>query len=235
MLPALLHPILGYEAQRKRLVKRAVKSAPKGALATYLSTPLPDINSNIEDVDIIALDFETSGLDARQDKLLSVGFVQLQQLQIHLGSNYHNVVHHQGDLTADNVVIHQLTDNDIANGLPLKQVLDDLLTALAGKVMLAHYAKVERQFLQQGCQAIYGIKPPIAIIDSLLVSKRRFDLTGTPYDPSRLRLVNLRQEFGLPPHYVHNALNDAIATAELLIAQVNQLVDQPLQLKRLLA
>ena len=60
----------------------------------------------------------------------------------------------------------------------------------------------------------------------MALAKRRLDNRDVAYDPSELRLSSLRHRFGLPEHFAHNALNDAIATAELLMAQVNQLPER---------
>jgi DNA polymerase-3 subunit epsilon len=54
------------------------------------------------------------------------------------------------------------------------------------------------------------------------VAKRRLDKRDVAYDPSELRLLALRKKYDLPEHYAHNALNDAIATAELLLAQLSE-------------
>ena len=91
---------------------------------------------------------------------------------------------------------------------------------MAGKVVLVHYAKVERNFLREACLQIYGMVPPVLMIDTLAITKRRLDRHSIPYDPSRLRLMHLRNNFGLPNYNAHNALKDAIATAELLLAEL---------------
>jgi len=64
--------------------------------------------------------------------------------------------------------------------------------------------------------------PVFPIIDTLALAKRRLDKRDVAYDPSELRLANLRQKFELPEHHAHNALNDAIATAELFMAQMSK-------------
>jgi DNA polymerase-3 subunit epsilon len=89
--------------------------------------------------------------------------------------------------------------------------------------MLVHFARIERQFLQQACLALYGIAPPFPIIDTLMLAKRQLDKKDIAYDPSDLRLSALRHKHGLPNHFAHNALNDAIATAELLMVQVSNM------------
>ena len=76
--------------------------------------------------------------------------------------------------------------------------------------------------------------PVFPIIDTLVVAKKRLDKRGLPYEPAELRLSNLRDWHKLPHHYAHNALNDALATAELLLAEVAlQKPDKPPTLKSL--
>ena len=162
-------------------------------------------------------------MDAVNDKLLSVGFIGIKQQQISLKNSYHQIIKTTEDLSADNVIIHQITDQQKEQGAPLKEVVESLLNTLAGKVMLVHFARIERQFLQQACLALYGIAPPFPIIDTLMVAKRQLDKKHVVYDPSELRLSALRHKQGLPNHFAHNALNDAIATAELLMAQVSNM------------
>ncbi len=223
------HCLIGYEAQRKRMLKKA----PKGPLQDFLSEPFPALYTPFDQIPILAVDFETTGLDAVQDKLLSVGCVDLIDSQIKIGSSYHQIINTKGRLNADNVTIHQITDDQKDQGKPLEEVVEQLLQRLAGKVMLVHFARIERQFLRQACLELYGMAPHIPMIDTLLVAKRRLDKKDIAYDPSELRLSALRAKYGLPDHYAHNALNDAIATAELLLAQVNERDENP-ALKKLI-
>lgn len=224
---SLYYWLNGYEVQRKRLLKKV----PESALKDFLSVPFPKPNTVLRDCPIVSVDFETTGLNAKLDKLLSVGFVDIHHHQITLSSCYHRVINTVEDLEASNVVIHQITDDAKAQGDTLKQVVESLLKALAGKVMLVHFARIEKQFLRQACLELYGFAPPFPIIDTLMLVKRRFDKSDTPYDPSLLRLSNLREHFGLPQHFAHNALSDAIATGEVLFAEVNTRTSQAPLLK----
>jgi DNA polymerase-3 subunit epsilon len=210
-----LNSLLGYDARRKRLLKKV----PKGALFDFLSVPFPSEDTCLSDLPILSVDFETTGLNAVTDKLLSVGFVSIDKRQIKLGSCYHQVIDIKHSLDADNVIIHQITDQQKSLGKPLRVVVEALLTALAGRVMLVHFARIEKQFLKQACLELYGVSPPFMILDTLALAKRRLDQRDIAYDPQELRLSALRHKRNLPEHYAHNALNDAIATAELLLAQ----------------
>jgi len=225
-MKALINSLIGYEAKRKRLLKKA----PDGALKNFLSVPFPALNTPIHQLPILAVDFETTGLDAKLNKLLSIGFITIEQEQIRLKSCYHQIINTTTTLEESNVIIHQITDEQREQGQPLQIVIEKLLQALAGKVMLVHFARIERQFLQQACLEIYGLAPDFPIIDTLVIAKRQLDKRDVAYDPSELRLSNLRHKYQLPAHHSHNALNDAIATAELLLAQTHNTVGK-VQLK----
>ena len=207
---------LSLDKQRLHLLNKV----PDGALKNYLSIPFPDKGKSIKELDILSLDFETTGLNAVFDQLLSIGFVNIHQGNIDLSSCYHQVIKTKGKLKKSNVVVHQITDFEKDRGAELKAGVDALLNAMAGKVLLVHFAQIERNFLKQACFEIYGVKPPFLILDTLAIAKRRFDMSDVAYDPSRLRLTNLRESYQLPGFYAHNALNDAIATGELLLAEL---------------
>ncbi|WP_236702669.1 exonuclease domain-containing protein [Thalassomonas actiniarum] len=216
LLDKLHLALFGYQAHRKRLLGRA----PNGPLKAFLSVPFPDKNTPVFEVPVLALDFETTGLDAKKDQLLSAGFVEISTGEICLKSRYHQIVKTRGLLDEDNVVIHQITDSAKEQGAELAQVVEKILTALAGKVMLVHFARIEITFLRQACLELYGMAPVFPVIDTLMVAKRRLDKRDLPFDASDLRLDNLRQSHQLPAHFAHNALNDALATAELLLAEI---------------
>jgi DNA polymerase-3 subunit epsilon len=220
-IKSFINNIVGYEAKRKRLLKKV----PSGPLHDFLSVPFPSLDTPLSELPILAVDFETTGLDAKADKLLSVGFVTLEQEQIKLKSSYHQIIKAKAKLEASNVIIHQITDDQKEQGKPLELVVERLLKALAGKVMLVHFARIERQFLQQACLELYGFSPDFPMIDTLVVAKRQLDKRDVAYDPSELRLSSLRHQIKLPDHHGHDALNDAVATAELLLAQMANRAD----------
>ncbi|WP_019028690.1 exonuclease domain-containing protein [Colwellia piezophila] len=210
--------LMGYEVKRKKLLAKA----PAGPLHDFLSVPLPALDTPIDKVEILAVDFETTGLDAKRDKLLSVGFITLKQQQISLKTSYHQIIKSNAQLEESNVIIHHITDSQKEQGQALSTVVEALLKALAGKVMLVHFARIEKQFLTEACYYLYGMAPVFPMIDTLVLAKRRLDKRDVAYDPSELRLTNLRHKFHLPEHHAHNALNDAIATAELFLAQMSK-------------
>ncbi|NVK25522.1 MAG: DNA polymerase III subunit epsilon [Gammaproteobacteria bacterium] len=209
------------ERKRKKLLSQLTDKLRDSALSQYIHTPFKSFEQEILDLDLLSIDFETTGLNAVSDKLLSMGRVEMHKGRIQLASASHNIINVKQPLNSENVVIHQITDSETNRGCALKKALDELLTAMTGKVLLVHYAHIERSFLEQACWQVYGVKPPFLMIDTLAIIKKRFDMSDAGYDPSRLRLANLLAEYQLPTYSSHNALYDAISTAELLLAELH--------------
>ena len=218
----MLDALIGYEAKRKRLLKKA----PEGALKDFLSSPFPDATRQLENTPILSVDFETTGLDPAKDQILSIGFIQIEHNEIKLSSAYHKVIRTKGALCEKNVVIHQIMDDRRHQGVRLETAIEDLLNALSGKVMLVHFASIEKSFLKAACKKLYGVAPVFPMIDTLMLAKRRLDKRSAAYSPSELRLFTLREQYNLPRYNAHNALSDALATAELFFAEVSRMNNQ---------
>lgn len=207
-----------FNAEQKR--RKLLDQAPEGPLRTYLAVAFPDRALPIDQIPLLAMDFETTGLDAKADHLLSVGHVELKNNQVLLATARHRIIHTDRDMSDENISLHRITHDQVARGLSLGKVVESILEALAGKVLLAHHAKVEIGFLQQACKRLYGMAPVVPAIDTMQLARQRLERAQQPYKPGDLRLFNLRKQYGLPAYQAHNALMDAIATAELFLAQL---------------
>jgi len=208
----------GLDARRQRLVRKA----PPGPLRDFLSTPFPPPGRPVAETPLLAVDFETTGLDPRKAHLLSVGCVAIDRARIELSTACHRLVRSTRKLEENNVAVHQLTDDQVSAGEPLEQVIAELLGRLAGRVLLAHHAVVEAGFLKTACRRLYGMTPLFPVIDTLRLARRRLERRNQPYQEGELRLFNLRERYGLPRYRAHNALCDAIATAELFLVQAGE-------------
>ena len=198
------------------------KAAP-GIMQEYLSTPLPVKNSSCREVDIVALDLETTGLDPKRDSILSYGLVHMQRMSILLETSQHELIAVPEEIPEETAVIHGITDDVSAEGRPLEEVLPELLSQLAGKVMLAHYAKIEQNFIDVACRNLYGAPFVIRTIDTLVLAQRLFEVRNHTIQTGNLRLFNLRPQYNLPQYRAHNALSDAVATAELFLAMAAEM------------
>ena len=135
-------------ADRRRA--RQLDAAPEGPLHDYLSRPLPRPATPLTRLPLLAVDLETTGLDPARDEILSIGFVPVDGLSIVLAGARQMLV--RGAAVGQSATIHGLTDDTVASGLDLADALAAVLEALRGRVLLAHHAAIERDFLGAACQ-----------------------------------------------------------------------------------
>lgn len=175
-------------------------------------------------VDFLALDLETTGLDPRRDHVLSVGWVPVTGGEVVLRGAFEATVRPpDGVDVGHSATVHGLTDDAVASAPALADVLPDVLAALHGRVLVAHHAPLELGFLTRAARATYGSRLPLTAIDTLAVQHRLVVGNHGEVPPGVLRLDAARHRFGLPRYPAHRAVTDAIATGELLLAQVAEL------------
>ena len=215
----MLSKLLGKNFVRKQYLKNTDSSVMK----EFYIRPFPAKNDFLSELEIVSIDFETTGLDINKDHVISIGTVDIIKLGVQLQSAYHQIISSDKELTETSVVIHQITDAELAEGRKIEDVLPQLLKHLSGKVLLAHNAKVEMGFLNKICFELYNTKFIMPVIDTQFLAKRSFERKNTGFKDNELRLFNLRASLNMPAFKAHNALMDAIATAELFLALASKI------------
>jgi len=199
----------------------ALRRTPAGPLRDYLETPFPKPSADCRDLAFLAVDIETTGLNPKRDDILSVGWVSMQCDRIDLGDAGYRLVRAARAIPEAIAIVHRITDDQAARGDLLDDVLAELLEKLVGKVMIAHHATVEKNFLNAVCQRLYGVGVPVPAIDTQVLAKRTLERRHITCKDSDLRLHALCEHYNLPRYGAHNALNDALAAAELFLAQAS--------------
>lgn len=215
----MLSSLFGIENARRR----ALKKAPPGPMRDFLDAPLQARDIGCSHSRIVSLDLETTGLDPKQHSILSMGLVEVEDMVIRLDSAWQRIIQPDHQIPEESAVIHQITDDQAAEGLALYEALPQLLERLAGKVMLVHFSRIEQRFLDAACRDLYGTPFLIPTIDTLVLAQRYLSLRNHSIQSGDLRLFNLRPRFNLPRYKAHNALSDALATAELFLAMAAEM------------
>ena len=201
--------------RRRRERRRAEVPSP---LANLLDSSLPDLRQSWETAEYLVLDFETTGLDSRRDRLLSAGWVVMKGPSIRLSSAHHRLIHPEMAIPEASAVIHCITDDHAAEGMAEVDALDELLAVLAGRVLVAHNARFELAFLNAACRRHFGAGLAMPVVDTLHLARRGFERRHLPHGKGELRLDSLRTRYHLPRYHAHHALVDALGTAELFSA-----------------
>jgi DNA polymerase III subunit epsilon len=192
---------------------------PDGPMKDYYRKPIPWPETDYRELEYLCIDLELTGLNPLTDEILSVGFAPIVKGNIVLAESAHYLVRPSVALPGESVVVHGLMDDRLAEAEPLENVLPHVLLALSGRVLLAHHAPIEINFLNRACERIYGYPLLTRAVDTLDIEKRIRQQRNQPLDGGVLRLAKAREGYNLPRYRAHNALVDAVASGELFLAQ----------------
>lgn len=196
-------------------------------LKAFYESGCPSPDTPISEVGMLAIDFETTGLDASQHSIVSIGLVPFTLDGIQLAEARHWVVRPKLPLHQTSVTIHGITHSDIDKAPDLEEILGELFTYLNGRIPVVHYRNIERPFLDVALRWRLGEGIRFPVLDTMAIEAHLYpDRNPSRWQrlmgkkPVSIRLADSRLRYGLPHYAAHNALIDALATAELLQAQV---------------
>jgi DNA polymerase-3 subunit epsilon len=162
------------------------------------------------------VDLETTGLDPRRDAIIAWSAVPVDGGRIVLGGAREGLARPVDGVPPASVRIHGLRESDLAAAPPLSEAADALLEAMAGRVLVAHAAWVERAFLSRALRSrgarLRGPVVDTSVLGRLWLSERDGGA------PPALPLGELARALALPIHRPHSAAGDALTTAQAFIA-----------------
>lgn len=209
-------------------VEQAAKVAQHPDLQSYYASFSLDEQLTLGQAPMLAIDFETTGLNPEYDDIISIGAVPLTSSRIMLGQSRYWILKPAAKLRSDTIPIHGITHSDIANAPDLIDVLPELLKMMSGKLAVAHCAAIETRFLDTALQYRVGEGIVFPVIDTMGIERHfsdhqnsgLFERMFRKSQGASLRLPDIRKRYKLPFYRPHNALVDALACAELLQAQI---------------
>jgi DNA polymerase-3 subunit epsilon len=174
----------------------------------------------ITDVRYVVVDTELTGLDEKKDSIVSIGAVRMTGGRIELGDMFYRLVSPKAKLTADSVVIHEITPSDVAAQPAIDTVLAEFLDYAANDVLVGHFVSIDLSFLNREMKRLYRREIENAAIDTFTLDewlrKQLKPHACFAKVLSGYRLYDIAKNIGIPASGSHNAIADAFTTAQLL-------------------
>jgi len=198
-------------------------TAPTTAAArAYAEAELPGRRGGWREARWAAVDLETTGLDPGADEIVSVAVVPIDGARALPGAALYREVRPRRRRPDATVRIHGIRPADLEQAPSLDAVLDELLEALSGRLLVAHAAFVERGFLEPAL-AVRGVALRGEIADTRELGRVWLAEREPGAVAPRLGLGELAARLGLPEHRRHHALGDALTTAQVFLALATHL------------
>lgn len=161
----------------------------------------------------IIFDTETTGLDAREDRVIEFGGIELVN-KFPTGRTFHHYIYPQGRaIHPEAQAVHGISEADLAGKPSFDQLADDLWAFLDGAMLVAHNANFDIGFLNAEFARL-GRSPidPGSVIDTLAIARRKH-----PMGPNSLDALCRRYGIDNSHRTKHGALLDSELLAEVYI------------------
>lgn len=165
------------------------------------------------DAPIIVLDFETTGLNTREDRIIEIGAVKLAHGEII--DSFSMMVDPGRPLAPEITRITGITDQMVMGQPKAEEALPKLLAFMEGHTIAAHNARFDCSILSNELNRL-GMHYDAPELDTLTLAQKLYP------DMARYRLAALCKRLGVSLKNAHRAVHDATATAQCLAIMLDE-------------
>ncbi|MCX7024093.1 MAG: 3'-5' exonuclease [Spirochaetes bacterium] len=167
------------------------------------------------DTEFVALDFETTGLNCRFDRIVEIGALRFNGVgEI---SSLSLLVDPGMPISPGASRVNGITNAMVRGKQPCDKALPELLEFIGKALVVAHNAPFDIGFLKEALKRIGKRRFTNKIADTRLIAREAF-----PGLPS-YALQNLARFLAIPPSSAHRALDDARVCKDILARAVAQI------------
>lgn len=174
----------------------------------------------INETDFVAFDTELTGLDFKQDSIISLGAVKLRGTTILAGKTFYRLVKPECELKHKSVVVHELTHADLECAEDLLEVIADFVKFIGDAVLIGHFVHIDLNFVNKPLQQAYGVSLKNPALDTSTLHDWLYDNDSRfarHYKGMTMKsdLFSMAKKYGVDGGKSHNAFSDAYITAQL--------------------
>ena len=161
----------------------------------------------------VTLDCETTGLDVRKDKIISIGAVRIVGKRLLTSQRLELLVRPERAIAADSVRVHHLRESDVAHGLAPEQAMRQLMDFIGSRPLVGYFLEFDVAMLNREIWLMLGVRLPQRKIE---VSAMYYDFKNRQLPAHQrggnidLRFATMMKDLGLPVRDAHDAINDAV-------------------------
>lgn len=159
-----------------------------------------------------SLDFETTGLDYERDQIVAFGVVPVVSGRVVLRGAQGRLVAPDVPASPASMKVHQIVPQELADASPVSVARDTLHRLLERRFLLAWYAEVEVAFLAR----LFATSRRTWARRTVDVRRLVLELERRPWSTHNT-LAGSAARYGIPVASPHDALDDALVTAQLFL------------------
>ena len=193
-------------------------------VAAWKSLRSVDLQAPLAQTRWVVVDTETTGLNPRSDTLLSIGACQINGNRLDVAPSYYTLIRPPQVSSVANVLIHGIGHAEQMSGVDYMTALTCYLEFCRRDVMVAYHAPFDEGMLRIAMQRHLGLRFRPVWIDVAKLADVLFPVQGRQFRMLDEWLIH----FGIVHPARHNALADALCTAELMLVLLTAALGQGL-------
>lgn len=166
--------------------------------------------------EFVVFDTETTGLDPKNDEILSIGAVKIKDNKILTSQTFEVYLKNSKDICSKSIAIHRIRECDLVNAKSPESAIKEFLHFIGPRTLIGYYLEFDVEMINKYIKPMIGVTLPNEMIE---VSEIYFEKTITliPQGNIDLRFDTILKNCNVPNMGVHNAVNDAIMTAMIYL------------------
>lgn len=171
------------------------------------------------DEDWICFDCETTGLDPKKDKIVSLSAIKIRGNQI-LTSQALNLKFKQAlPINPESIVIHGLRNMDVESGMDEREAIAKFLAFIGSRPLVGYFLEFDVAMVNSVIRPWLGISLPNPQLDISTPYSELFykPLLHNEHEVFDLSFHAILEKCELPKLAAHDAFNDALMTAMIYV------------------
>lgn len=164
-------------------------------------------NEFLKQNDVVVFDFETTGLEFNKNEIIEIGAVKLKNGE--LAETFSCFVKPKNSIPDEITQITHITNDMVKDAYPIDKVIPDFYKFCYGCVIMAYNIDFDYKFLDFNARKL-GYYFTMRQVDALYLA--RLNVKGA----KNFKLGSICAKLGVSLEGAHRAVNDAIATAEVV-------------------
>lgn len=181
-------------------------------LNAWQALPQAALNVSITETRCVVVDVETTGLNLMHDRLISIGAVAVVDGRIALSDSFYVVLQQQSASEKGNILVHGISATAQLEGEPPVEALLAFLEYLGKSPLVAFHVTFDETMIKRALREYLGLAFKHPWLDLAYVMPGLHPPLAHKYKT----LDDWIEHFNIRIDTRHNALADALATAQLL-------------------
>ena len=162
--------------------------------------------------EIVSLDCEMTGLDTKNDHIVSIGAVKIDGNKINTGDAFEAMIDHGEWLSEDAIRVHRIRKVDLNDAVAIDTAVMAMIEFIGNRPILGYNIQFDLKFLDRYPKPLLGFSLPNQIIEFADVYRKAV-VSKRPDAVPHLGFEEIIEDLNVPVFGRHTALGDATTVA----------------------